>query len=433
MRGNRSYKQQLLIYLATVVGVFALAASIYELRNEQNYKKAILQTRLEGYADRVALLGADAVSFAEEVRITVLSADGTVLFDSEEPQLASDHSTRPEVLACREGQPGWAIRHSQTEGRDYCYLAKQNGDQIIRVAVPYEVDLKNFLRPNTIYILLGVLMLLAVLFALGLSMLRGYRSLEKALEDVENEKQTNKRLKREMTHNIAHELRTPVSSLRGYLEALVDCDDMDSERKKLFLQRAYLQSLRLSDLLRDIGLVTKIEESPEQIKRETVNLHEIVESVLVEFAQKMESRSITACNDVPVSLDINGSASLVYAIFRNLVENSCKYAGKNVSIVIWADREGDEVKLKYYDTGIGVPADLQDRIFERFFRIPAKPSEDYRDDVGSGLGLSVVRNAVAFHGGNIKAAPHTGGGLEFEFSLPWCGRPASTDNQLSKS
>lgn len=418
MKGKRSFKQLLLIYLAAVVGVFALVASIYELRNEQNYKKAILQTRLEGYADRVALLGADAASFTEEVRITILSADGTVLFDSEDPQLASNHSTRPEVLACREGQPGWAIRHSQTEGRDYCYLAKKNGDQIIRVAVPYEVDLKNFLRPNTIYILLGVLMLLAVLFALGRAMLRGYRSLEKALEDVESEKQTNKRLKREMTHNIAHELRTPVSSLRGYLEALVDCDDIDPERKRLFLQRAYLQSLRLSDLLRDIGLVTKIEESPEQIKRERVNLHEIVAGVLDEFAQKMEARAITAHNDVPVTLDINGSASLVYAIFRNLVENSCKYAGKNVSIVIWADRKGDEVKLKYYDTGIGVPADMQDRIFERFFRIPGKPSEDYRDDVGSGLGLSVVRNAVAFHGGTIKAASHNGGGLEFEFSFP---------------
>lgn len=121
---------------------------------------------------------------------------------------------------------------------------------------------------------------------------------------------------------------------------------------------------------------------------------------------------------MPVTLDINGSASLVYAIFRNLVKYSCKYAGKNVSIVIWADREGDEVKLKYYDTGIGVPADMQDRIFERFFRIPGKPSEDYRDDVGSGLGLSVVRNAVAFYGGTIKAVPHTGGGLEFEFSFP---------------
>lgn len=417
MKRNRSFKQLLLIYLAAVVGVFALAASIYELRNERNYKKVILQTRLEGYADRVALLGAENASFAEEVRITILEADGTVVYDSDEPDLASDHSTRPEIVACSEGNPGWAIRHSQTEGRDYCYLAKKNGDRIIRVAVPYEVDLKHFLRPNTIYIVLGVLMLLAVLFILGRAMLRSYKSLEDALEDVENEKQTNKRLKREMTHNIAHELRTPVSSLRGYLEALVECDDIDEDRKKLFTQRAYLQSLRLSDLLRDIGLVTKIEESPEQIKKERLSLYDIVSDVLDEFSEKMQARAIVARNDVPVDLEIDGSPSLVYAIFRNLVENSCKYAGKNVTVVISAEKAGDEVQVRYYDTGTGVPEGMLDRIFERFYRIPGKPSEDYRDDVGSGLGLSVVRNAVAFHGGTIKAALRKEGGLEFDFRL----------------
>lgn len=417
MKRNRSFKQLLLIYLAAVVGVFALAASIYELRNERNYKKVILQTRLEGYADRVALLGAENASFAEEVRITILEADGTVVYDSDEPDLASDHSTRPEIVACSEGNPGWAIRHSQTEGRDYCYLAKKNGDRIIRVAVPFEVDLKHFLRPNTIYIVLGVLMLLAVLFILGRAMLRSYKFLEDALEDVENEKQTNKRLKREMTHNIAHELRTPVSSLRGYLEALVECDDIDEDRKKLFTQRAYLQSLRLSDLLRDIGLVTKIEESPEQIKKERLSLYDIVSDVLDEFSEKMQARAIVARNDVPVDLEIDGSPSLVYAIFRNLVENSCKYAGKNVSVVISAEKAGDEVQVRYYDTGSGVPEDMLDRIFERFYRIPGKPSEDYRDDVGSGLGLSVVRNAVAFHGGTIKAVLRKEGGLEFDFRL----------------
>jgi signal transduction histidine kinase len=99
------------------------------------------------------------------------------------------------------------------------------------------------------------------------------------------------------------------------------------------------------------------------------------------------------------------------------VENSCKYAGKNVTVVISAEKAGDEVQVRYYDTGTGVPEDMLDRIFERFYRIPGKSSEDYRDDVGSGLGLSVVRNAVAFHGGTIKAALRKEGGLEFDFSL----------------
>jgi len=412
MKNDKSFRQHLLLYTAVVVGVFALAASVYQLHSERNYRKLVLQTRLEGYADRIALFGPE-VSFNEEVRITILSTDGSVLFDSDEPELSSDHSNRPEFQQCTADKPGWAIRHSETEGRDYCYLAKMSGDRIIRVAVPYEVDLKHFLRPDTIYLIAGVLLLLVLLALIGHSMLKGYRSLEKALNAVESERRNNQRLKRDMTHNIAHELRTPVSSLRGYLEALTDCEDMDEERRKLFTQRAYLQTLRLSDLLRDIGLVTKIEESPEMIKVEDLNLKEIVDSVLDEFAEKLASRRMTVENVIPETLRMNGSPSLIYAIFRNLVENSYKYAGDGSTIHI----EAQAGKCIYYDTGVGVPPDMLDKIFERFYRIPGTSGKDWNDDTGSGLGLSVVRNAVAFHGGEIKASLREGGGLSFEISL----------------
>jgi signal transduction histidine kinase len=398
--------------MAVVVGVFALAAAVYQMHSEKNYKELILKTRLEGYADRIAIFGPE-VALGEDVRVTMLSSDGIVLYDSEEPELSSNHSNRPEILQCHEGQPSWAIRHSETEGRDYCYLAKKDGDRIIRVAVPYEVDLKHFLRSDTIYIVVGVLLLLLLLGLIGHSMLRGYRSLEKALHAVESERRNSQRLKRDMTHNIAHELRTPVSSLRGYLEALTDFEDMDEDRRKLFTQRAYLQTLRLSDLLRDIGLVTKIEESPEMIKVEELYLKEIVDSVLDEFAEKLSSRSMSVENSIPESLRMTGSPSLVYAIFRNLVENSYKYAGDGAAIHI----EAMPGKCIYYDTGIGVPPEMLDKIFERFYRIPGMVGTDWNEDTGSGLGLSVVRNAVSFHGGTITARLREEGGLEFEMSL----------------
>jgi len=148
--------------MAVVVGVFALAASLYQMHSERNYKKLILKTRLEGYADRIAMFGPQ-VSFNEEVRVTLLSREGTVLYDSEDPGLSSDHSGRPEFLQCREDCSGWAIRHSETEGRDYCYLTKMAGDRIIRVAIPYEVDLKHFLRSDTVYTIVGLLLLLLLL------------------------------------------------------------------------------------------------------------------------------------------------------------------------------------------------------------------------------------------------------------------------------
>ena len=413
MSNNKSYLQQLLLYMAVVVGVFSLAASVYTVHSERNYKKLVLQSRLEGYADRIAIFGPD-VSFNEEVRVTLLSKDGAVLYDSEEPDLATDHSKRPEFLERREDRPGWAIRHSETEGRDYCYLTKMDGDRIIRVAVPYEVDLKHFLRSDTIFVVVGVILLLFFLALIGHSMLRGYKSLENALNAVESERRNNQRLKREMTHNIAHELRTPVSSLRGYLEALTDFQDMDDQRRELFTQRAYLQTLRLSDLLRDIGLVTKIEESPEMIKVERFALKEIVDSVLDEFAEKISSRGMTVENSVPENLQMNGSPSLMYAVFRNLVENSYKYAGEGTEIHV----EAKPGRCFYYDTGVGVPPEMLDKIFERFFRIPGMTGTDWNEDIGSGLGLSVVRNAVSFHGGEIKASLRPEGGLSFEMTLP---------------
>jgi len=413
MKSNITYRQQLLLYLALVVGIFALSASLYQMRSERNYKKLVLHSRLEGYVDRILQFGTD-VTFNEDVRITILNLDGAVLFDSSEPGLSSNHSERPEIKSCTSESPGWAIRHSETEGRDYCYLAKMAGDRIIRVAIPYEVDLKHFMRADTVYVTIGVILLLIILALVGRAMLKGYKSLEDALSAVESEQRTNRRIKREMTHNIAHELRTPVSSLRGYLEALIDCEDMSEERRKLFTQRAYLQTLRLSDLLRDIGLVTKIEESPEMIRVEDIDLRKIVDSVIDEFTEKLNSNDMTAVNDIPSDYHMTASPSLMYAIFRNLVENSFKYAGKGTSIHI----EAQPGRILYSDNGVGVKPDMLDAIFERFYRIPRETGMDWNEDAGSGLGLSVVRNSVKFHNGEVRAYIPKEGGLAFEMTFP---------------
>lgn len=416
MKRKKSYKQLLLIYSGAVVGVFLLVASFLELRNEQNYKTVIMKTRLEGYADRVKAYGHDDVSFSEEVRITELSSDGRVIFDSQQPELSEDHSGRPEIAGCAEGHPGWAIRKSDTQGRDYCYLAKKYDDRIIRVAVPYEVDLKSFFRPNTAYIIAGVLLLMLVLLFLGIAMLKGYRSLELALDEVEKEKETNKRIKHEMTHNIAHELRTPVSSMRGYLEMLTDCDDLDVERRRLYTQRAYAQSLKLSDLLRDISLITKIEEAPQLIKKEEVCLWDIFDGVYEELSSKLIAADFKVENMIPHDLTVVASGSLMYSVFRNLVENSLKYAGRGVTVHIDVTRGDGVLEFRYFDTGRGVPAEMLDRIFERFVHYSA--SESPLDSAtGSGLGLSVVRNAVRFHGGEIYAEQHMPSGLEFIFTM----------------
>ncbi len=234
-------------------------------------------------------------------------------------------------------------------------------------------------------------------------------------EKIDKEKVKYKELKQQMTSNIAHELRTPVSSIRGYLETLATCDDIEPERRKLFIDRAYDQSIRLSDLIRDIALLSQIEEGGDSLSTEPLNVRQVVTEVLEQFKDRLKQNGVFVENLLPHDSEMTGNRTLVTAIFSNLIENSLKYAGEHITIHIEqsAYRNGGHW-FKYYDTGIGVPAEYRKRIFERFYRISEGRT---RDAGGSGLGLSIVRNSVAFHGGDIEAMSHHGGGLEYRFTL----------------
>ena len=250
-----------------------------------------------------------------------------------------------------------------------------------------------YVRLDTLlYILAGVIAVVAVVWVVAHHKF-GKSILDMTLK-IDREKAKYREMKQQMTNNIAHELRTPVSSIRGYLETLTTCPDIDPARKQIFIERAYAQSIRLSDLIRDIALITKIEEASSQLVKEKI---------------------INIENMLPPDLEIEANRTLVFAIFRNLVENSLKYAGDHITIHIeCSGRKSDLYQFKYYDTGKGVGREHLKRIFERFYRIQEGRT---RDAGGSGLGLSIVRNAILFHGGDISALAHHGGGLEYRFSL----------------
>lgn len=225
----------------------------------------------------------------------------------------------------------------------------------------------------------------------------------------------NRKLKQQMTSNVSHELRTPVTSIRGYLETLVSCPDMDPMKKDVFIQRAYSQTVRLSDLIRDMALISKIEESPEKLPVELVDFADVSAEVFDEFADRISRQGVKVENVLKTGVFIHANRTLVYAVMRNLVENSLKYAGEGVTLHIecLGSAEG-LLHFIYYDTGAGVPAEHLSHLFERFYRVSEGRS---RDDGGSGLGLSIVRNAVVFHGGEITASLREPSGLMFSFSL----------------
>lgn len=233
------------------------------------------------------------------------------------------------------------------------------------------------------------------------------------LEATEAERR-NRQLKQEMTSNIAHELKTPVSSIRGYLEILLSDKPVDDERRRYFLDRCFRQTLRLSDLIQDVSIINKLEESADLFPRTKVDATEVAKEAIGDLADKAAAAGIGVSNNLP-PMPLNGNHELLYCIFRNLVENSVAYAGEGINIVLETYKESpDHYFIHYYDTGKGVADEYLSRLFDRFVRIDEGRS---RQNGGTGLGLSIVKHSVIFHGGEIYAKNRAEGGLEYFFSL----------------
>lgn len=239
-------------------------------------------------------------------------------------------------------------------------------------------------------------------------------SFEISINDVTQEEEQGQ-LKRQLTQNIAHELKTPVSSIQGYLETIVTNEHIPPEKVAVFLQRCYEQSNRLSRLLRDISALTRMDEAADMLEIERIDITELVSKITDEVALEVDEKHITVINSLKKDIHIRGNYSLIYSIFRNLMDNAIAYAGSHIRITINCFREDEGLYyFSFADTGVGVGSAHLQRLFERFYRVDKGRS---RKMGGTGLGLAIVKNAVLIHGGNISAKSNQGGGLEFIFTL----------------
>ncbi len=407
-----TYRNKLIFTVSAVFVVFALITVNLGLVSEDSYRRAIIKSRLESYADMIAV--SDSVPevtryLPDDLRVTVITPEGRVVFDSSQPvPEMENHLQRPEIRDCLRKGSGSSIRKSATSSKKYFYYAKSyDNARIVRVAQLFEVNLSKFFRTDWMLIIsIFFLLVLALLTLIYLS--DRYERREAELSDRET-----RRLKHEMTGNISHELKTPVSSIQGYLETIVNHPELGEDKRRLFIERSYLQALRLSDMITDISLITKLEEVPDQFKLTPVNLRNVFLEVADEMAGALEAHGITVENGLP-PVCVTANYQLVYAIFRNLVENTVKYGGDNCVIYVGGTAADGTYSLDYHDTGRGVSPDQLERIFERFYRLDSDRSKGAG---GSGLGLSIVRNAVLFHRGAIRAYCVEGGGLGFSFTL----------------
>lgn len=392
---------------------------------------------------------------SEWARVTILDDKGHVLFDNTRKDYAHmpNHISRPEIKEAMSKGHGTSVgRFSSTLQHDYFYSATYfpKDKIIIRSALPYNHDLSRTLQQDQHFIWFAIAIFIVLTMVLyrfvnrlgtNITKLKIFASRADHNESLDTEdlaafpndelgeiaeriikiykrlqstRQEQDILKRQLTQNIAHELKTPVASIQGYLETILENPHIDETTKEQFLSRCYAQSERLTSLLRDISTLNRMDDAPALQTFEDVNISEIVDNIKKETALQLKERNMLFHDQLPGELIVKGNRSLLYSVFRNLTDNAIAYAGDGTEITLSARRHQDYWTFTFSDNGVGVPEEHLPRLFERFYRVDKGRS---RKLGGTGLGLAIVKNAILLHKGTINVKNNPTGGLCFTFTI----------------
>ncbi|MDR0753840.1 MAG: sensor histidine kinase [Prevotellaceae bacterium] len=476
LKTKLSFHKRLLIFLLLSLCFFLLCFFIFQYHREKifkaeqlNYKLQIFNTQIGNIiSDKdslVSLVEQKQKSEFENLRLTIIDSLGNVIFDTEQDNFSfSNHSNRPEVKTALKNGTAYTIRrHSETTNNDYFYSSKKINGYIVRSAIPYNISLTELLKVDKDF--LWFMIIIAAIIGIvtytftqqlgqnikrlrhfALSAEKGeiidetenfhtdelgeisrfivqmYLRLQQAKIDLDKEKQEillyekeKNRIKKQLTQNINHELKTPVSSIHGYLETIICNPDISKEQMFDFIKKSYAQTNRLSQLLKDVATLTRIDEANSiLIEKQSVDINEIIAEIINDVALLPADKRMRITTNINKPIIVQGNPTLLHSIFRNLTDNAITHSGgRDIFINLTGETEKDYT-FSFSDNGIGVEQKHLSRIFERFYRIDKGRS---RKLGGTGLGLSIVKNAIIFHGGTIIAKASESGGLEFVFNI----------------
>ena len=469
-----SYHKRLFLILLAFSWFITLCCIGFQYQREKEYKSELISVQLQSFNQHI--LEAYENGFAlkeyidsldlpfEGLRISVISLSGEVEYDNTlSLELLDNHRYRPEIDEAINNNIGYHIRRQSTsDGREYFYFATRGEDVLVRTAIPYSSSLRELLKAEWDFlifmIIISLVMSILAYFAtqrLGKTIERLNRFAAKAEkgerfdddesfpndelgsisshivklyaqwqqtiidrdlahENAMREEQEKIRIKRQLTNNINHELKTPVASIQVCLETLLSGIQLTEEKRQELIERCYSNNERLRHLLNDISLITRMEDGSQLIVKESININRIIDEIADELAVMPQEEQFTLHTQFNEQVMIEGNPSLIGSIFRNLTENAIAYSGgKNIYITL-IENNSQYCSIRFEDDGTGVEEQKIPRLFERFYRIDKGRS---RRMGGTGLGLSIVKHAVQFHGGSIVASNRQQGGLQFDFTL----------------
>ena len=435
---KRIQRSMMLILAVTLVLFYAIMSVILYNRN-LNLLKSEVKQEAEYIRTAVNISGPsylDQMSQADErTRITQIDENGDVLYDSSsEESDMENHGAREEIKEALASGTGESERVSDTLGRElYYYAVLLDDGTVLRVAK--SMDNLAMTALNVLPVM-GVLAVIMMGFALMLAKWQTQKlikpinelNLETPLEntiyeeltpllvamDKQNkEKEAVSNMRKEFSANVSHELKTPLTSISGYAEIMKNGMVRPADIP-VFSERIYKEARRLITLVEDIIKLSKLDEESVELEKEEVDLYDLTMEIVSRLSPQVSQKHIRM-EVTGEQVNCFGIRQILDEMVYNVCENAIKYNNEGGRVSVWVGATLDGPKISVSDTGIGIPKEHQERIFERFYRVDKSHSKERG---GTGLGLSIVKHGALLHGAKVSVDSAPGKGTRIEMLFP---------------